>query len=111
MSKEYCIKIPGHNSLYERDYRIDNYKKRLLKVHYCEPEILNNETGILLLISGYGANAESKVYKKMRRIFSDKYNLLVLQCEYFGNEFMKGISDEEIHNIYYDSTIEKNIMV
>lgn len=36
---------------------------------------INEETGFLLLIPGFGGHARSNVYKKMRRVFADKYTI------------------------------------
>lgn len=47
------------------------------------------ETGLLFLAPGFGGTIESNVYKKMRDVFADKYNLVTLQCAYFGEEFMQ----------------------
>lgn len=85
MPQEYQITIPGHPSIY-------NNHERNLNVYFCEPESgVNTNTGLLLLIPGFGANANSNVYKKMRRTFSDKYNLITIQCDYFGCEFMQNM--------------------
>lgn len=55
--------------------------------------------GILLLIAGFGGNANSNVYKKMRRVFADEYNLVTVQCDYFGSEFMQSeVLPESIDN-------------
>lgn len=72
----------------------------------------------MLLIAGFGGNANSKVYKKMRNTFADKYNLVTIQCDYFGWEFMQDVNDvslnleqfhlnkllkkEEINSLYED---------
>lgn len=83
MSKEYELNLYGQPSLYKP------YDRRF-KVFFSEPnQGINEKTGILLLINGYGANPASNVYKKMRREFADKYNLITVQCEYFGMEFMQ----------------------
>lgn len=85
MSKEYELEIWGQPSLYK-------HKERKFKIFFSEPENgVNEETGILLLISGYGENPNSNVYKKCRNTFADKYNLVTLQCEYFGCEFMQSM--------------------
>ncbi|HEX3031453.1 MAG TPA: DUF2920 family protein [Bacillota bacterium] len=84
MAKEYEFTVDGHPSIYgggDRD----------LTIYFCEPEQgVTGETGILLLIPGFGGNASSNVYKKMRRQFADTYNLVTVQCDYFGWEFMQG---------------------
>lgn len=66
--------ILGHPSLF-------GDKERKLIFYYSEPDKgVNEETGILLIIAGFGGNANSNVYKKMRNTFADKYNLLTIQC-------------------------------
>ena len=60
MAKEYDIEVYSQKSLY-------NPKERTLKIYFDEPDTgVNTQTGILMLISGYGGNANSNVYKKMR---------------------------------------------
>ncbi len=83
MAKEYEVCMNAHPSIYKA-------KERELKIYFCEPEHgINSDTGILLLIAGFGGHANSKVYKKMRRQFADSYNLMTVQCDYFGWEFMQ----------------------
>lgn len=90
MSKNYGVSYYGHNSIYEKKYFENNYKKRKINTKFSIPENgVNKETGILLLIVGYGANSNSKIYKKIRENFADKYNLVTIQCDYFGLEFMQ----------------------
>ena len=72
MAKEYDFCMYGHPSIYKP-------KERKLKIYFSEPESgVNENTGILLLIPGFGGNANSNVYKKMRDYFSDEYNLVVV---------------------------------
>lgn len=83
MAKEYDIEVYSQKSLY-------NPKERTLKIYFDEPDTgVNTQTGILMLISGYGGNANSNVYKKMRSIFADQYNFVTVQCDYFGYEYMQ----------------------
>ncbi|MEF9934198.1 DUF2920 family protein [Clostridium sp.] len=90
MAKSYEVEIDAHSSIYKKDYLENNYKERKLKVYFSTPDNdINEETGVLLLIPGFGANANSKVYKKMRKEFADKYKLVTVQCDYFGWEFMQ----------------------
>ena len=91
----------GHPSIY-------NPRERKLKVYFSEPNGgVNRNTGILLLIPGFGGNANSNVYKKMRDYFADEYNLIVVQCDYFGWEFMQApnnlslnINKEELTKLF-----------
>ncbi len=100
MAKEYKFNAYGHNSVYLRNYLNNNYNKRKFNVYFSEPEMgVNDETGILLLVPGFGGNANSNVYKKMRNTFADKYNLVTIQCDYFGWEFMQSSSNVFIPNL------------
>lgn len=93
MAKEYEFIMAGHPNIYNREHRE-------LKVYFSEPEHgVNEETGLLLLIAGYGGNANSNVYIKMRKQFADTYNLVCIQCDYFGYEFMQAkLHKEDIRN-------------
>lgn len=127
MSESYIIESFGHNSIYTDDYLKDNYHKRKFKIYFNCPEAgINKETGILLLIAGFGGNSNSNVYKKMRNMFSDKYNLVTIQCDYFGWEYMqsdidnieieyidldkikKSVSESEFKKAYIDNIISLN---
>lgn len=101
MAKNFGIMCYGHNSIYGDEYLQNNYKKRKFHVKYSIPSGgVNEQTGILLLIAGYGAHCNSKVYKKIRREFADMYNLVVIQCDYFGYEYMQtGLEDVSVENI------------
>lgn len=86
MSKEYHLEVYGHPSIYGESQR----SERKLRIYFSEPDPgVNGETGILLLIPGFGAHAQSRVYQKMRSLFADQYNLVTVQCDYFGYEFMQ----------------------
>lgn len=63
---------------------------------------VNKDTGIMLFICGYGASPQSNVFKKMRGLFADKYNMITVQCEYFGLEYMwnpKDITNYLLNNL------------
>lgn len=109
MSEQHTLNIPAHPNIYtgqsERDLRID----------FSVPDRgVNFETGILMLVPGFGANIESKVYKKMRNIFADKYNLVTIQCEYFGSAYMQtsenvGLKDPKVLNKFFSEKELKEI--
>lgn len=97
MAKDYSFKIFGHPNIY------NNYSPRELMIYFSEPDSgVNENTGIVLLISGFGGNANSNVYKKMRCNFADKYNLVTVQCDYFGWEFMQSSPLPEGRNNFND---------
>lgn len=87
MAKSYDIEVFGQPSLYEP-------KERKFKVYMCEPDKgVNKDTGILLFIAGYGGSATSNIYIKMRQQFADKFNLVTVQCDYFGYKYMQDAKD------------------
>nr|WP_144921591.1 DUF2920 family protein [Paenibacillus bovis] len=108
MSKDYKLHWPSHPNIYGGN------GVRKFNIYFSEPDQgVNEETGILLLIPGFGANASSNVYKKMRKNFADQYNLIVVQCDYFGQEFMQGsrsvqmnFSRDNLSGIFSSSEIE-----
>ncbi len=76
-----------------------NRNTHAVEVYFSLPddEILEKKrkVGILLLVAGFGGEANSSVYKKMRNLFADKYNLAVIQCDYYGSEYMgKSLANE-----------------
>ena len=90
MSKEYEIEVYGQKSLYGQ-------KNRKFRIYFSEPEKgVNKDTGILNIIAGYGGDSNSKVYKKIRKNFADKYNLIVIQCDYLGYEFLNNKNQDII---------------
>ncbi|MDR3594080.1 DUF2920 family protein [Clostridium sp.] len=114
MSKNFGVIYYGHNSVYTDEYLQNNYKKRKFHVKYSIPNSgVNEETGILLLIAGYGAHCNSKIYKKMRSEFADNYNLVTIQCDYFGYEFMQECLEEvtieymDLTKLYISTTNKK----
>jgi hypothetical protein len=114
MSKNLGVIYYGHNSVYTDEYLQNNYKKRKFHVKYSIPsEGVNEETGILLIIAGYGAHCNSKIYKKMRSEFADNYNLVTIQCDYFGYEYMQAcledvtVEDIDLEKLNISTTNEK----
>lgn len=81
-----CSSYPVNNSYREQT------------VYFAYPEVINRETGMMLLISGFGSDPEADTYERMRKLFADEYNLVVVQTTYLGMEFM-GDSNE----IFFDN--------
>lgn len=99
---EFCQTVKGHYNFYTYFKIHENPPEREFALYIYEPDLgINDETGILLLISGFGENSQSNVFKKMRKEFSNKYNLITVQCDYFGFEYMQAISSEKL-NLLYD---------
>lgn len=93
MAQNYEFSIPAHPSIYQA-------QDRDLKIYLAEPDAgVNAETGLLLLLAGFEGMAKAKVYQKMRRQFADEYNLVTIQCDYFGHEFMGKLTHYEPEDI------------
>lgn len=89
MAEHYEIQIPTHNSIYGDRSDREAYEREM-NVYFSVPEKgAGSNTGLLLLIAGFGGHAQSNVYKKMRDQFADQYDLVVVQCDYFGWEYMQ----------------------
>ena len=107
MAKQYDITVYAQPSLYDA-------KERTITIYFSEPENgANEDTGILLLNAGYGGEANSNVFKKMRDTFADKYNYITVQCNYFGWEYMQtpnvkdiSISYNELRSVLSDDQVE-----
>lgn len=83
------IKIPAHNNI----YTTGSVNLRELRIDFGIPDNFNDNTGIFLLVPGFGGNIDSKIYKKLLKILPDKYNIVTVQCEYFGSEFMQEVKN------------------
>ena len=82
MAKEYRLQIKG------QEY-FETETERFFSVFFSVPDTgIDENTGLCLLVAGFGGNAEANVYKKMRNQFADDYNMVLIQCDYFGCEFM-----------------------
>ncbi|GGH33120.1 DUF2920 family protein [Paenibacillus segetis] len=103
MSRDYDFTMAGHPNIYTGEHRD-------LKVYFSEPDAgVNEDTGVLLFIAGYGGHAGSNVYVKMRKQFADLYNLVCIQCDYFGYEFMQAeVKHESIDN-FNDMSIMQSL--
>lgn len=103
MSQMVEIDFYAHNNIYKTSYSDGNYRKRTLHTKISIPESGTNEdTGMLLLLPGYGGNIDSNALHKMLLKFSDWYNLVVVQCDYFGNQLM----DSNIHDKFKENANE-----
>jgi len=85
MAQNVSLNIPAHYNIYT------GKSDRNLRIEFSIPNNGTNEdTGLVVLVPGFGAHIDSKVYAKMRDVFADQYNLITIQCEYFGSSFMQG---------------------
>ncbi|MFC9541763.1 DUF2920 family protein [Lysinibacillus sp. NPDC056959] len=110
MSYNDTLKIPAHHNIY------NGVNGRELRIDYSIPQNGTNEnTGIFIFVPGFGGHIDSKIYKKMREHFAEKYNVVTVQCEYFGSRFMQS-SDKfqlknDIKSILNLLTLEDKILV
>ena len=87
MAENHSIKIPAHHNIY------NGFSNRELRIEFSIPEKETDEdTGIAIFVPGFGGNIDSNVYKKMRETFADTYNIVTVQCDFFGSEFMQSAS-------------------
>ena len=83
MSELYSTSITAHPNIYV------GAAGRELRIDFCTPDLgVNEQTGLLILVPGFGGNIDSHVYKKMREEFADQHNLVTIQCNYFGSSYM-----------------------
>lgn len=105
MAEMYELEILGQPGIYVES-------EHTVKMYFAEPDNgINKDTGILLILAGYGGSATSHVYTKMRREFADRYNLVTVQCDYFGYEYMQNdvepdISEEMLKETLTDIELE-----
>lgn len=85
MSHQFSEDIPAHKSIYT-----DSPIERTIHIEYGIPEEgVNSQTGLLVVLSGYGGDASANVHRHMREDFTDKWNLIVLHIDYFGLSYMQ----------------------
>lgn len=122
MALNHKIQVDALPSIYnEKEAPI----KRTIDIYYSVPETgINEDTGFLLYISGFKGYATASVFKKLRSTFADKYNLVTIQCNYFGSQFMqkpkkiilkkkhlKFFSKEEQNYIFKDANFNMDIFL
>ncbi|CAN7157996.1 DUF2920 family protein [Paenibacillus sp. LjRoot56] len=85
MAKEHRFSVPAHPNVYDK-----HGGERNLDIIFTEPEGGGNEnTGLLLLVAGFGETMNSPKYEEARAYFSDHHNMFTVQCGYFGQAFMQ----------------------
>lgn len=103
MAQVFIANIEAHKSIYSLNTGV-----RYLKVKYSIPNNdVNKNTGMLIIVPGYGGNIDSKVYCHIMEDFPDLYNYVVVQCQYFGSEYMQ-VVPENIMNEAEDMAMTSN---
>lgn len=86
MARTVDFTIPAHPSIYQP-------AERNMNITFAYPEHdVRSDTKLLLLISSYGENKDSQAFKQARERLADELNVVVIQCDYFGSEFMQGVA-------------------
>lgn len=108
LSEQHSVTITAHHNIYTKT------SGRELRIDFSTPQNgVNENTGLLIVVPGFGGNIESKVYKKMRGEFADQFNLVTIQCDYFGSAHMQSadnftVSDPKVlHDIFTDDELEQ----
>lgn len=87
MAKERTMFVEALPSVYSKKKIKSN---RTLEIKYSIPSNgINEDTGFCMYIAGFRGHSNTNIAKKMRRVFADEYNLVAIQCDYFGNKFMQ----------------------
>lgn len=93
MAEQHSFKIPAHHNIYS------GTTNRELRIDVSAPQNgVNEHTGLVVLVPGFGGNIDSNVYIKMRNVFADQFNLVTIQCDYFGSVYMQGANNINIAN-------------
>lgn len=98
------FKCEAHRNIYT-----ENSEKRELYIEIGLPGEgqTDTDTGMLILIPGYGGDMNSNIFRKMRETFCDEYNLVVMQCDYFGNRYMDAKLPENVGEFLADDSFLK----
>lgn len=104
MAELYKYNLKTHSNIYDTPKTVE----REIIVEYGEPnDGMNVDTGILVLVPGYGGNMNSRVFQHLKEIIPDKYNMVVMQCDYFGNKCMHSQGLKIFDEILSIDNIEK----
>ena len=98
----------AHRNIYDRE-ETSNYETRHIRTEISIPDCVNKDTGMLILVPGYGGNIDSHVYKKIRKNLADQYNLIIIQCDYFGNCCMAETFPAELNKVL-DNIVKADII-
>ena len=86
----------------ESQYSLYDPMPRKISIYFSIPDQINASTGFLIMLAGFGGNALSNVFIKMREQFADKYNLVTIQTNYFGWEYMQAEVKKESLSYFCD---------
>ena len=88
-SRYVSLELEGHCNIYRSGIYEEIQLSRKIRTDLVFPQKgIDENTGVLMLITGYGATIDSHVFEKMREKFSNLYNMVVTQCDYYGSKYM-----------------------
>lgn len=109
MIRSKFIQVPAHKSIYGKES--EPYSRRV-NCYYAVPEG-EEKTGILVLPTNFGESAALESSQQKREALADKYKLLVMQCDYFGWEFMQegknektGVAREVLAKVFTEEELD-----
>lgn len=107
MAKSYSTMVKTQDSIYLRPTKGKEFNREM-NVYFSVPEAgVNEDTGILLLIAGFGGHGQANIYKKMRDTLADMYNLVTVQCDYFGYEYLQNA--DPVNGVSYDTPSHQDL--
>jgi hypothetical protein len=121
MGQEHRTSIPAHANIYDDSDRV-------MEISFTEPDGgITERTGLLLIIPGFGECGDLGTLHTMRNQLSNRYNMVVVQCLYFGSSFMGNISkpqfrvdmdilrtafsDQEMNFVYDGTRLDVNKLI
>lgn len=91
MGQEHVTTIPAHANIYDGS-------EREMELSFTEPDQgVTEQTGLLLIIPGFGETKNLGLLHKLRNDLSNRYNMVVVQCLYFGSSYMGHIGNPQFH--------------
>lgn len=106
--EERIVWISGHR----HEFQKDDFDRKI-DVYIKEPDVINEHTGIFLILEGLGGLAETPGMKEMRADWCNRYNVITLGVNYLGarSQFKSdfSISEEMLDKLFSKLTREQKI--
>ncbi|MFR4351742.1 MAG: hypothetical protein ACLT3H_08760 [Roseburia sp.] len=78
-SRYISLELDAHRNIYLSGSEKKKENTRKIRTDLVLPESgTDKDTGVLMLVTGYGASMDSHVFQKMQEEFSDLYNMVVI---------------------------------
>ena len=79
MAEEKVVWLSGH----KLEFQHDDFDRKF-DIYIQEPDVIDEDTGILLISEGLGGLASSAAMKEMRQDWCNRYNVIALSVNYMG---------------------------